>query len=234
MNKPTIFNYDSKAVRTVSIDGEPWFVAKDVCAILGYVNASDSLAKHCKGVAKRYPLTSYGGIQEARIINEADLFRLIIKSNLPEAVKFEKWIFEEVLPSIRKTGSYSIPQNDDQLIMIGYEAALRKIQMIQPKADYYDKVLQTEDLICTRKIASDLGITAVKLNLILKREDVQYKLGDQWILKAKYSGKDYTKSKTHIYTDKNGKEHSTITTYWTQKGREFVISFMKRLNGTAA
>jgi prophage antirepressor-like protein len=111
MSSPTIFNFDNKAVRTVTgKDGEPLFVGKDVCQILGYSNHNDAMNDHCRGVAIRYPiLDSLGRTQEARVLTEADVLRLIVRSSLPEAVRFEKWVFEEVLPTIRKTGSYSIP-----------------------------------------------------------------------------------------------------------------------------
>lgn len=104
-----VFAFDSQAVRVVMESGEPWFVGKDVAVVLGYVNPSDALTKHCKGVAKRYPLQTAGGIQDVRIISEPDMLRLIVGSKLPAADRFERWLFEEVLPSIRKTGSYVDP-----------------------------------------------------------------------------------------------------------------------------
>jgi prophage antirepressor-like protein len=111
MQELQIFNYESKEVRTVEINGEIFWVAKDVCDILGYANVSDACQTHCKGIANSYPLQTAGGIQDLRIINEPDLFRLIIKSTLPAAEKFENWVFTEVLPSIRKTGSYTVANN---------------------------------------------------------------------------------------------------------------------------
>lgn len=99
--------FGAAAIRVVEIDGEPWFVGKDVCEALGYVNTTDAMSKHCRGVAKRYPiLDSLGRTQEARVLNEANVLRLIVNSNLPAAEKFEAWVFEEVLPTIRRTGSY--------------------------------------------------------------------------------------------------------------------------------
>lgn len=102
------FNFHSNAVRVI-IDstGELWFCGTDVCDILGYINSRDALKKHCKqgGVAKRYTPTTSGN-QEMIFINEPNLYRLIIKSRKPEAERFEAWVFEEVLPQIRKTGSY--------------------------------------------------------------------------------------------------------------------------------
>lgn len=103
------FNFHSNAVRVITDPtGEFWFCGTDVCSILGYTNAPKALKDHCKekGITKRYTLTEKGN-QELIFINEPNLYRLIIKSRKPEAEPFEAWVFEEVLPQIRKTGSYS-------------------------------------------------------------------------------------------------------------------------------
>lgn len=91
-------------------DGKVFFCGKDVATALGYVNTKDALAKHCKGVAKRYPLQTAGGTQQVRFITEGDLYRLIASSKLPSAQAFEAKVFDEVLPTIRKTGAYRVPQ----------------------------------------------------------------------------------------------------------------------------
>lgn len=105
------FEFQNNAVRTVvSESGEVLFLGKDVAAALGYTNPSKAMNDHCKGVTKRYPLQTAGGVQEVRVLTEADVMRLIISSKLPAAVEFERWVFEEVLPAIRKTGSYSVPK----------------------------------------------------------------------------------------------------------------------------
>ncbi|MDF4005302.1 Bro-N domain-containing protein [Luteibacter sp. PPL552] len=102
------FQFGAAAIRVVDIDGEPWFVGKDVCEALGYTNPAKAMGDHCRGVTIRYPiLDSLGRTQEARVLNEANVLRLIVSSNLPEAERFERWVFEEVLPTIRRTGSYS-------------------------------------------------------------------------------------------------------------------------------
>jgi prophage antirepressor-like protein len=106
-NSLTVFNFDSAQVRVVTCDGEPMFVAVDVCRVLGYADPSKAVKQHCKGAAKRLPLATAGGTQEARVLGEPDVLRLIVRSTLPGAVAFERWVFEEVLPAIRKTGSYS-------------------------------------------------------------------------------------------------------------------------------
>ena len=108
MNEVQVFSFESSHIRTMEDDlGNTLFVGKDVCDVLGYRNPTDAMNQHCKGVAKRYPLQTEGGMQDVRVLTEADVLRLVISSNLPAAVKFEAWVFEEVLPTIRKTGSYS-------------------------------------------------------------------------------------------------------------------------------
>ncbi|TNG94029.1 hypothetical protein FHQ28_05435 [Pasteurellaceae bacterium USgator11] len=104
------FNFKNLPVRVIADpNSELWFCGTDVCDILGYVNAPDALSKHCKeaGIAKRY-ISHSSGKKSVIFINEPNLYRLIIKSRKPEAEPFEAWVFEEVLPQIRKTGSYSL------------------------------------------------------------------------------------------------------------------------------
>lgn len=103
------FSFDGNLVRAVIIDGVPFFVGKDVAERLGYADPTNAIKQHCKGVVKRHPLQTAGGIQEIRVIAEPDVLRLIIGSKLPAAQQFEKWVFEEVLPAIRKTGGYKAP-----------------------------------------------------------------------------------------------------------------------------
>lgn len=104
------FEYEKHEARTIlDENGNPWFAAKDWAEILGYVNTNDAINRHCKGVVKHYPLQTPGGTQQVRIINEPDLYRLIVHSTLEASEKFEAWVFEEVLPTIRKTGRYSAP-----------------------------------------------------------------------------------------------------------------------------
>ena len=106
MTSITPFEFEAHQVRIVEIDGEPWFVAKDVAEVLGYARPRDAVADHCKGAAK-HRLPTPGGMQVVAVIPERDVYRLIIRSNLPEAERFEEWVVGEVLPSIRKTGSYT-------------------------------------------------------------------------------------------------------------------------------
>lgn len=107
MNELQIFNSgEFGEIRTIEIDGKPYFVGADVAKALGYKDTVNALKQHCRGVVKHHLTDSLGRFQEASFITEGDLYRLIMKSKLPSAEKFESWVMDEVLPTIRKTGSY--------------------------------------------------------------------------------------------------------------------------------
>lgn len=129
---PFVFPGDGKAIRSLILpNGEPGFVGKDVAERLGYSNTSEALQRHCRGVAFHYPIPdALGRMQDTRILTEPDVLRLIVSSSLPEAETFERWVFEEVLPSIRRTGGYTMqPQKtsgaDDMETMRVLADALR-------------------------------------------------------------------------------------------------------------
>lgn len=118
MNELQIFNSEEFGeIRTIEIDGKPYFVATDVATALGYVNPRKAVNDHCKGVTKRDTPTS-SGVQSMSYINEGDLYRLIMKSKLPSAEKFESWVMDEVLPTIRKTGGYRKPMSTAEQIKL--------------------------------------------------------------------------------------------------------------------
>lgn len=118
MNELQFFNSEEFGeIRTIEIDGKPYFVGTDVAKALGYNNPRDAVSRHCKGVVKHDTPTS-SGIQSMSYINEGDLYRLIMKSKLPSAEKFESWVMDEVLPTIRKTGSYRKPLTTVEQIQV--------------------------------------------------------------------------------------------------------------------
>lgn len=141
-------------IRTVEQDGKVLFCGKDVATALGYSNTKDALAKHCKGVANRYPLKTDGGTQQFRFITEGDLYRLIASSKLPSAQKFESWVFDEVLPSIRKQGGYMTARADETPEEIMARALMlakdtmdrqqREIAELRPKALFADAVAASD------------------------------------------------------------------------------------------
>lgn len=124
MNELQIFeNSEFGTVRTVQFEGKTYFVANDVAKALGYKRPADAVTAHCKGSVKRRYLTD-GGEQELKLIPEGDIYRLVIKSQLPSAEKFESWVFDEVLPSIRKHGVYAVDEllNDPDLAIKAFTA----------------------------------------------------------------------------------------------------------------
>ena len=107
MNEIKVFeNPEFGEIRTMEIDGKPYFAGSDVATALGYQNPSRDVQRHCKNVVKRRGTDSVGRQNEMSFISEFDVYRLIMRSNLPSAERFQDWVVEEVLPSIRKHGAY--------------------------------------------------------------------------------------------------------------------------------
>jgi prophage antirepressor-like protein len=138
MNELQIFNSEEFGeIRTIEIDGKPYFVATDVATALGYVNPRKAVNDHCKGVTKRDTPTS-SGVQSMSYINEGDLYRLIMKSKLPSAEKFESWVMDEVLPTIRKTGGYRKPMSTAEqikLLALGNTELNERVSDVEKKID---------------------------------------------------------------------------------------------------
>lgn len=160
-NAVQVFNFEGAAkVRTVIIGEEIWFVAKDVCDVLGYTNHRKAASDHCKGVTKCYPLQTAGGKQEIRILSEADVMRLICSSKLPAAQRFERWVFEVVLPSIRKTGKYEAPAApEDEQILVAKAFAIIHRQLTDSKALVEKLEKQIEEDGPNVKFAKDILAT---------------------------------------------------------------------------
>ena len=165
INNLQLFSYENKEIRTVLIKGEPWWVAKDVCELLGYKDPTTAVKSHCRdGVQKLHPIVdSLGRIQDVRIIADPDLLRLIVGSTLPEAIKFEKWIFEVVLPQIRRTGTYITQTSKDDLLK----------ELKNEAASMFAPVLQEFNSLLT-SLESKEGIAAQEL---LTPEEVSKRLG---------------------------------------------------------
>lgn len=135
MNELQIFNSgEFGEIRTIEIDGKPYFVGADVAKALGYKDTVNALKQHCRGVVKHHLTDSLGRNQEASFITEGDLYRLIMKSKLPSAEKFEAWVMNEVLPTIRKTGSYQKPMTiaeQIQLLALGNQNHEERIEKLE-------------------------------------------------------------------------------------------------------
>lgn len=235
-------NQEFGEVRSVMIEGEPWFLGKDVASVLGYSNPSKVLTDHVDPEDKlnNDSLSSLGQ-RGGWLINESGLYSLILSSKLPNAKKFKKWVTGEVLPSIRKHGAYLTPDkveevllNPDTIIKIAQnlkeeQEKRRQLEIenneLKPKANYCEQVLQSESAVVTTQIAKDYGMSPQALNSILHELGVQYKVDGQWVLYSKYQDKGYTKSCTVI--DRFGEPR--MQTKWTQKGRLFIYQMLKTI-----
>lgn len=176
-------------------------------------------------------------MQRTPVINESGLYSLILKSKLPTAKKFKRWVTSEVLPTIRKHGVYAtkdLLENPDLLIEALQELKKEREQRLvleqqnrelQPKASYYDVILHSTSLMSISKIAKDYGLSGTKLNKLLHEWGVQYKMGDTWLLYQKNAEQGYTQSQTVEY---NGGKGSRLHTKWTQKGRLFLHDLLKQ------
>lgn len=192
------YSFESSNVRIIVEDGEPLFCASDVCKALGYANTSKSLSDHCveKGVTNRYTPTN-GGLQSLAYIDERNLYRLVMRSKLPSAEKFQDWVCGEVLPSIRKTGKYATNQLEapksykeavqQLLCQLEKNEALEaknlqlenKIEEDAPKVEFADGVIATGKEMCLREAIKTCG---VKPNVgfdWLRLHEFIYKQGNQ-------------------------------------------------------
>ncbi len=239
-------------LEVMMIDGKEHFPATEVARILGYKNPKDAVQRHCRWVAKHdlpHPQNPDKQIQ-VNFIPEGDLYRLIIRSKLESAERFERWVFDEVLPDIRKHGVYAPETVIDNILknpelgirlFTEYKEAKERAKRLElenaqnkqiigelrPKASYYDLILQNKSVVPISLIAKDYGLSARKLNSLLHELGIQFKMGKTWLLYQKYADMGYTQSKTHAINA----ERSVMHTYWTQKGRLFLYAELKREKG---
>lgn len=230
------FNFDTFEVRTLTINSEPHFVGKDIAGILQYKEPHKAITRHVDEEDRvKHPIPTNGGVQDSWLINESGLYGLILNSKIEGAKKFKRWVTSEVLPTIRKHGMYAtedLLNNPDLLIQVATQLkeereqrmiAEQRVLELQPKATYYDLILQNKSLISVSQIAKDYGKSAQWLNSKLHELGIQFKQGGTWLLYQKHADKGYTQSTTHIIDE--GK--SRLLTKWTQKGRLAIYELLK-------
>ncbi|HII4157080.1 TPA: phage antirepressor KilAC domain-containing protein [Enterococcus faecium] len=246
MNTPQIFNFEQNEVRTVLVNDEPYFVGKDVAEILGYSKPRNAISTHVDEEDKQdAPIQGgLGGKQKMTIINESGLYSLILKSKLPSAKKFKRWVTSEVLPAIRKHGGYLTPEkveeallNPDTIIQLatqlkeertGRLIAEQKIAEYEPKISYLDSILSSTDSVTISQIAADYGMSPQQMNKLPHKLGVQKKVGNQWLLCKKHMNQGYTKSHTTEIPKADGGTKIVMNTKWTQKGRLFIYELLKK------
>lgn len=204
------FNFRGASVRVVTDEhGNPWFAGKDVCDLLGYTNASKAMNDHCRGVTKRYPISdALGRLQEMRVLSEPDTLRLIVNSQMPAAQEFEAWVFEDVLPTIRRTGGYqafggsggnasalvdlaklalehlpNLSDNSKQALLSAVtEKALGVRAIPLPKVE--------EHLMLAGEVGELLGVSANRIGKLANQNDMKTaEYGEYRLDKSKYSSR---------------------------------------------
>lgn len=250
MNEISIFHFQNCEVRTVVIDGEPWFVGKDVCRVLGYADTVNAMKQHCKGVVKRHPLRTAGGMQELRILPESDVMRLICGSTLPEAVAFEKLVFEEILPAIRKHGGYiaangtETPEELYARALTSLKAALDRqkaiaaeqavqLELQAPDVEYARNVLASDGLHTVNAVAVHLGISAIRLNKFLIAENWIYRRGDVYYPAIRIRMKGYCDFHVVPYLNSQGERMTREHLKWTEAGRRAIIELWNKRHPAA-
>lgn len=245
-NEIKVFENDEfGSVRTMEIDGEPWFVGKDVAEILGYGNPRQALStnvdKEDKGVQS---VDTLGGTQNLTIINESGLYCLILSSKLPTAKKFKRWVTSEVLPAIRETGVYSIQvKSDSYMIEDPIARAKRwieeqeekrflevKLEEQKPLVEYAEHIQASKDVIDMKsmaKLASKNGIKIGRNKLfaflrgrgILDKDNIPY---------ASYMDREWFEVVESTYTFSNGEEKITKTTLVKPKGQLGIVRQLRK------
>lgn len=228
MSDLQIFNNEEFGqVRTLVIDGEPWFVGKDVAEILGYSNTRKALADHVdeedKGVTK---CDTLGGVQDLTVINESGLYGLILSSKMPNAKKFKHWVTSEVLPAIRKHGIYATDNVIDNILNnpdfgIQLLTKLKEERTARVEAERRNAILMHVNKTYTvTEIAKELGLkSAIQLNKILAEKKIQYQVNGTWVMYSKYSDLGYEEIKQEVLDSGRVIYHRRIT----QMGREFIL-----------
>ena len=237
MNELQIFNNEEfGSVRTITKDGKTYFVGNDVAKALGYSETAKAIRTHCKGVSEM-DIPTNGGVQTMKMITEGDIYRLVIKSQLPQAEKFESWVFDNVLPSIRNNGGYISNQEKmtpEQIVANALIVAQniisqkdRQIEEMKPKAEFFDTVADSKTAISMNEVAKVLNIKGYGRNNLFEflREN---KVLDRWnVPYQRYVDNGWFRVIEQHY-QKNGEPIVTTKTLVYQKGVDGIRKMIER------
>lgn len=243
------FAYGATTVRTITIDDEPWFVLADLCAVLGLSSPHKVFERIADDAKGRTSIPTLGGAQNMAIVNEAGMYEVVIRSDKPEAVKFRRWITSEVLPEIRRTGHYgiapsapAIPQTYAEALRAAADqadradVAERKVAQLEPKAEFYDELMDADGTYTFAAVARILGwgrnvmMRELRRLGVLQPNNLPYRRYDHHF---QVTPGTYTNRKT-------GETVPTATTTVRPSGLEFLrkklapVSVQLELNGVDA
>lgn len=229
-NKLQVFEKNGWTVRTIENDGEPWFVASDVCKVLEIQNPTDALSRLDDDERARFNLGRQG---EANIISEAGLYSLVLGSRKPEAKEFKRWVTHEVLPSIRKHGVYATQDFVDKSLsdpdyMIAVLTRFKEEREKRIEAERKNAILMHVNKTYTMtEIAKECGLrSATELNKKLHEMKIQYKQNDTWLAYADYASQGYFDIKQEVLDSGRVIYHRRVT----QDGRAFILNLFNVKN----
>ena len=218
MNKLVEFNFNENPVRSILIDGNPFFIARDICLNLDIEDTSKAVSRLDGDEKLTRTLFVSGQNRNVTLINESGLYSLVLTSRKDGAKKFKKWITSEVLPQIRKTGSYSdsakLPQTFSEALQLAADQA-KQLEIAAPKVDFYDRVADVGNLMTAGAVGKKIGMSAQVLNTNLDHFKVYDKrqkgrVFNQWFIDKGYG---------EIKKTENGFNSSKFT----NKGEQWVI-----------
>lgn len=227
------FNEKFGTVRTITIDGVIYFVASDIARALGYKNPQKAIRDHCKRVNESF-IPSNGGEQKAKVITKSDIYRLIVRSKLESADEFESWIFDEIMPTIEKTGAYIEEGREQEMVNYYFSSLSSDLQgqivneLIEKNKElqqFYDDLMNTEGLMQINTVAKELGIGEYHLFAYLRRKKIFF----------------YDKDKVNVPYERFRKEGKFVVketpchdgrirsvTYATKKGLEYIRKLLRK------
>lgn len=252
--------FEGKEVEVFEFEGQILFNPKHVAECLDIKNVNENLRNMnnkqvIKLINSKISSTDFRKLHNTgeNFLTESGVYKLIFKSRKEEAERFQDWVTDEVLPSIRKTGTYNMvnrqlkdsymidnpierakrwieEQKEKEQLQLESKMKEKVIKELKPKADYTDMILKNKGLVTITQIAKDYGMSGKEMNKILHERGIQYKQSGQWLLYKQHQGKGYTHSETIDITRSNGMPDVKMTTKWTQKGRLFLYDLLKTNN----
>lgn len=250
----TIFNNPQFGeIRTAGTPSEPLFCLADVCRVLDLQVTPTKNRLRKDGVNSIKVIDNLGRSQQALFISEQNLYKVIMRSDKPQAEPFQDWVCGDVLPTIRRTGGYiktteemtdteilakamlvaqnTIEKRNERIAQLEAENDGQKQLIAQMKKgnDYLNAILASKGTITMTQIAADYGMSAQAMNRRLKDMRIQRRVNGQWILYSGYMAKGFVHSRTISFTRASGRQDTRMQTEWTQRGRLFLYDALKEI-----
>lgn len=226
------FNEKFGTVRTVVIDEDIYFVASDIARALGYKNPQKAIRDHCKRVNESF-IPSNGGEQKAKVISKSDIYRLIVRSKLESADEFESWIFDEIMPTIEKTGAYIEDGREQEMVNYYFSSLSVDLQgqivneLMEKNKElqqFYDDLMNTEGLYHMNTVAKELQIGRNTLFAYLRGKDIMFYQDNANVPYQRFMNQGLFRVIESPCAD--GKYRPT--TYATKKGLEYIRKLLRK------